>query len=243
MYASLVRMNDGKRRINTIEDPVEFALEGIRQSQINPQIELGFSALLRNVLRQSPDVVMIGEIRDHETAETAVRAANSGHLVLATIHAPIAVGAVQSMRGLGVHPHFLATSLLGILSQRLVRTLCPQCKTDFDLSMAPGTFDEVKPWLGPEEGKKLFAAKGCPMCQNQGYASRTGVFEIVRMTRKLRDLISDGRPTAEIRDAAMSERMMNFRQAALLKVAQGLTSTEEVLRVIPSEHLLAETLV
>jgi general secretion pathway protein E len=243
MYASLVQLNDGRRRINTIEDPVEYALEGIRQSQINPQIDLGFSTLLRNVLRQSPDVVMVGEIRDFETAETAVRAANSGHLVLATIHAPIAVGAVQSMRGLGVHPHFLATSLLGILSQRLVRTLCPQCKIDFDLSMAPGTFDEVRPWLGPEEGKKLYAAKGCSACQNQGYGSRTGVFEVVRINRKLRDMISDGRPTGDIREAALSEKMLNFRQSALLKVAQGVTSTEEVFRVIPSEHLLQETLI
>ena len=243
MYASLVQLNDGRRRINTIEDPVEYALDGIRQSQINPQIELGFSTLLRNVLRQSPDVVMIGEIRDPETAETAVRAANSGHLVLATIHAPIAVGAVQSMRGLGVHPHFLATSLLGILSQRLVRTLCPQCKIDFDLSMAPGTFDEVRPWLGPEEGKKLYAARGCAACQNQGYGSRTGVFEVVRINRKLRDMISDGKPTGDIREAALSEKMLNFRQSALLKVAQGVTSTEEVFRVIPSEHLLQETLI
>ena len=122
MYASLAHLNDGRRKINTIEDPIEHSIEGIRQSQINPQIDLGFSILLRHVLRQSPDVVMLGEIRDPETAETAVRAANSGHLVLATIHAPIAAGAVQSMKGLGVHPHFLATSLLGILSQRLVRT-------------------------------------------------------------------------------------------------------------------------
>ena len=243
MYASLARLNDGRRKINTIEDPVEHAIEGIRQSQINPQIDVGFSLLLRSVLRQSPDVVMVGEIRDSETAETAVRAANSGHLVLATIHAPIAAGAIQSMRGLGVHPHFLATSLLGILSQRLVRTLCKECKTDFDLSMAPQTFDDVRPWLGADEGKKLHAAKGCPACQNLGYGGRTGVFEVLKINRRLRDLISDGRPTREIRDAAISDKMLNFRQAALLKVAQGITSTEEVFRVIPSEHLLQETLV
>lgn len=243
MYASLTRLNDGRRKINTIEDPVEHAIDGIRQSQINPQIDVGFSLLLRNVLRQSPDVVMLGEIRDSETAETAVRAANSGHLVLATIHAPIAAGAIQSMRGLGVHPHFLATSLLGILSQRLVRTLCKECKMDFDLSMAPNTFDEVRPWLAPDEGKKLYAAKGCPTCQNLGYGGRTGVFEVLRINRRLRDLISDARPTREIRDAAISDKMLNFRQAALLKVAQGVTSTEEVFRVIPSEHLLQETLV
>jgi type II secretory ATPase GspE/PulE/Tfp pilus assembly ATPase PilB-like protein len=243
MYASLMHLNDGHRKINTIEDPVEYAIEGVRQSQINTQLEVGFSTLLKNVLRQSPDAVMVGEIRDPETAETAVRAANSGHLVLSTIHAPIAAGAIQSMRGLGVMPHFLATSLLGIVSQRLVRTLCPQCKVDFDLSMAPRTFDDVRPWLTGDEGKKLYAAQGCPACQSLGYAGRTGLFEVIRINRRLRDLISEGRPTREIRDAAIAEKMMDFRQAALLKVAQGVTSTEEVFRVIPSEHLLEDTLV
>ncbi len=139
LYASLARLNDGRRKINTIEDPIEHAMEGIRQSQINLQIDVGFSSLLRNILRQSPDVIMVGEIRDSETAETAVRAANSGHLVLATIHAPIAAGAVQSMRGLGVHPHFLSTSLLGIVSQRLVRTLCEKCKTSISIFRLPRT--------------------------------------------------------------------------------------------------------
>ncbi len=164
---------------------------------------------------------MVGEIRDPETAETAVRAANSGHLVFATIHAPIAAGAVQSMRGLGVHPHFLSTCLRGIISQRLVRTLCPNCKTSFDLSFAPHTFDDVRPWLGPDEGKVLYAPKGCPACQMQGYAGRTGVFEVLRITRSLRDLIADGRTTREIRETAMAEKMLEFRQSALLKVAQG----------------------
>jgi type II secretory ATPase GspE/PulE/Tfp pilus assembly ATPase PilB-like protein len=243
LYSALMRLNDGRRKINAIEDPIEHAIPGIRQSQVNPQINLGFSTLLRNILRQSPDVIMVGEIRDSETAETAVRAANSGHLVLATIHSPIAAGAVQSMRSLGVHPHFLATSLLGIISQRLVRTLCPQCKQSFDLSMAPHTFDDVRPWLTGEEGSKLFAPKGCSACQNLGYAGRTGVFEILRINRKLRDLISDARPTREIRAAAAADKMLEFRQSAMLKVAQGLTSTEEVVRVIPSEHLLEETLV
>ena len=243
MYSALVSLNDGKKKINTIEDPVEYAIAGVRQSQINPQIDLGFSILLRNVLRQSPDVIMVGEIRDEETAQTAVRAANSGHLVLATIHAPIAAGAVQSMRSLGVHSHFLATSLLGIISQRLVRTLCEQCKQSFDLSMAPHTFDDVRQWLGANEGNKLFAPKGCPACQMLGYAGRTGVFEVLKINRKLRDLISEGHGTREIRAAAESEKMINFRQAALLKVAQGVTSTEEVFRVIPSEHLIEETVV
>jgi type II secretory ATPase GspE/PulE/Tfp pilus assembly ATPase PilB-like protein len=240
LYSSLMHLNDGQRKINTIEDPVEHVIDGLRQSQVNPQITLGFSDLLRSVLRQSPDVIMVGEIRDAETAETAVRAANSGHLVLATIHAPIAAGAVQSMLALGVHPHFLATSLRGVLSQRLVRTLCPDCKTSFDLSMAPHTFDEVRPWLSENEGKALFAPKGCQACQMQGYSARAGVFEVLHISRALRDLIADARPTKSIRAAAAAEKMLEFRQSALLKVAQGLTSTEEVFRVIPSEHLLEE---
>ncbi len=240
LYASLMHLNDGSRKINTIEDPIEYAIEGLRQSQVNPQIELGFSTLLRNVLRQSPDVIMVGEIRDIETAETAVRAANSGHLVFATIHAPDAAAGVQSMRGLGVHPHFLASSLRGIISQRLVRTLCCKCKTKFDLSSAPHTFDEVRQWLAPEEGHFLYAPKGCAECQMMGYGGRTGVFEIMRITRTLREMISQGRSTREIHSEAAVGKMLHFRQSALLKVAQGLTSTEEVFRVIPTEHLQEE---
>jgi type II secretory ATPase GspE/PulE/Tfp pilus assembly ATPase PilB-like protein len=241
MYASLMRLNDGRKKINTIEDPIEYAIDGVRQSQISPQLDLNFATLLRSVLRQSPDVIMVGEIRDAETAETTVRAANSGQLVFATIHAPIAAGAIQSMRGLGVHAHFLATSLRGVLSQRLVRTLCDQCKQSFDLSSAPHTFDDVRPWLAPDQGKVLYAPKGCPACQMMGYSNRTGIFEIMRINNRLRDLISDGRPTKQIREAAVADKMLEFRQSALLKVAQGITSTEEVFRVIPTEHLLEET--
>ena len=168
LYACLSRLNDGSQKINTIEDPIEFDISGLRQSQINTAIGLNFSELLRSVLRQSPDVVMIGEIRDAETAQTAVHAANSGQLVFATIHAPIAAAAVQSMRSLGVHSHFLASALRGVVSQRLVRTLCTKCKTSFDLSDAPYTFDEVRPWLGPTEGKVLYAARGCDALRPDG---------------------------------------------------------------------------
>src|SRR5262249_39455485 len=142
LYASLIALNDGKRKINTIEDPIEYAIDGLRQSQVNPQIDLSFGELLRSVLRQCPDVIMIGEIRDEETAKTAVRAANSGMLVLATLHAPSASGAIQSMRSLGSNPHFLSTSLRGVVAQRLVRTLCPHCRISFDISDAPHTFDD-----------------------------------------------------------------------------------------------------
>ncbi|MGN6367013.1 MAG: GspE/PulE family protein [Phycisphaerae bacterium] len=240
LYSCLQTLNNGRRKINTIEDPVEFTLPGIRQSQVNPVIHLGFSDLLRSVMRQSPDVIMIGEIRDPETADIAIRAANSGHLVLATIHASAAAGAIQSMRALGIHSHFLATALRCIVAQRLVRTLCPNCKTAFDIADAPHTFDDIAHLLAPGEGKFLYTAPGCQHCHNTGYAARTGVFELMPISRTIRNLISENRPTREIRLRAVEEKMLEFRHAALLKVAHGITSTEEVFRAIPTEHLLAE---
>ena len=240
LYSCLQLLNDGRRKINTIEDPIEYALEGIRQSQINPAIDLGFSDLLRSVMRQSPDVIMVGEVRDPETASIAIRAANSGHLVLATIHATAAVGAIQSMRGLGVHSHFLATALRCIVAQRLVRTLCPHCKTAFDLDDAPHTFDDVRAWLEPGEGAALWSAKGCRKCHMTGYTSRIGVFEVMPVSRTIRNLVSENVPTREIRMRSVEERMLEFRHAALIKVAQGATSMEEVFRAIPTEHLSGE---
>ncbi len=161
LYACLQHLNNGQRKINTIEDPVEFAFDGVRQSQINPRIELDFPELLRSVLRQAPDVIMIGEIRDPTTADTAVLAANSGHMVLATLHAPVAAAAIDSMLAYNVQPHFLSTCLLGVISQRLVRTLCPHCKVSYDLSGAPKTFEDVKRWLEPGEGEMIYSAPGC----------------------------------------------------------------------------------
>ena len=238
LYSALMKLNNGRRKINTIEDPIEYAVDGLRQSQVNPATGLGFAELLRGALRQSPDVVMIGEIRDEETARTAVHAANSGILVFATVHAPAASNAVQSLRSLGVHNHFLGASLRGVISQRLLRTLCTSCRTTFDLSDAPHTFDAVRPLLGPNEGRSLHAARGCPACSHTGYAGRTGVFEVMPVTRAIRDLIADGAPTRDIRTTAVREGMLEFRQAALLKVARGETSTEEMFRVIPTEVLI-----
>jgi type II secretory ATPase GspE/PulE/Tfp pilus assembly ATPase PilB-like protein len=160
--------------------------------------------------------------------------------VLATIHAASAAGALQSVRALGVHSHFLGTALRCVVAQRLVRTLCPDCKTSFDLADAPHTFDEIAHLLGPNEGGNLVMARGCSACLQTGYAGRTGVFELMPISRTLRNLISDGAAIREIRLRAVEEKMLEFRHAALLKVAQGLTSTEEVFRAIPSEHLVAE---
>ncbi len=237
LYACLHYLNDGTRKINTIEDPIEYAVEGIRQSQVNPAIDVDFPELLRSVLRQSPDVIMIGEIRDAVTAQTAVRAANSGHLVLATLHAPTASGAVQSMLNLGVHPHFFASSLRGVLAQRLVRTLCPVCRVAYDLSEAPLTFEDVKPWLDDDQGRQLYTANGCDSCKKTGYAGRTGVFEVLNVTPTLRRLINENVVSKILEQHAVADGMIEFRRAGLLKIAQGTTNIEEVVRIVPAEYL------
>jgi type II secretory ATPase GspE/PulE/Tfp pilus assembly ATPase PilB-like protein len=237
LYACLHYLNDGRRKINTIEDPIEYAVEGIRQSQVNPILNLDFPELLRNVLRQSPDVIMVGEIRDSITAQTAVRAANSGHLVFATLHSPTAGGAVQSTLNLGVHPHFFSSCLRGVIAQRLLRTLCPKCKVAYDLSESPLTFEEIERWLEPGQGKQIFSAPGCPACGQTGYTGRVGVFEVLNATPGVRKLMAVTAPANEIQRQSISEGMVEFRRSGLLKIAQGITSTEEVIRVVPSEHL------
>ena len=156
LYACLRYLNDGKRKLNTLEDPIEYSLPGVRQSQVQSKLGSHFIDLLRNVLRQAPDVIMIGEIRDDETAATAVRAANSGHMVLATLHAPVAAGAVQSMIALGAHRYFLASCLLGVVAQRLMRVLSETTRVAYDISEAPQTFSEIHNLLAPGEGKTLY---------------------------------------------------------------------------------------
>jgi len=240
LYACLNYLNDGTRKINTIEDPVEYAMAGIDQSEVRPKIDLDFPELLRSVLRQSPDVSMIGEIRDPVTAETAILAANSGHIVFATLHAPTAAGAINSILALGVTPHFLASSLLGAVSQRLVRRLCDHCKIAIDVSGAPQTFDDIRKWLEPGQGEHIYSAPGCEHCRHEGFTGQLAVAEVLRVTREMRPLILEKRPTREIRDKAIQEGMMDLRCAALLRVAQGVTNTEEVVHTIPSEHLLPE---
>lgn len=237
LYSMLERLNDGTRKINTLEDPVEFAVPGIRQSQVNEKIDLGFGELLRGILRQGPDVIMIGEIRDEDTAQTAVRAANSGHLVLSTLHSPVAAGAVQSMLALGVRPFFLANSLLGIVAQRLVRQLSPVSRIPYDMSHSPETFDEVREYLGPGQGKVIFGPNTEDPHSSGGYVSQTGLFEVMTMNRRLRELIADARPSAEIHHAAVQRGMLDFRLAALLHVARGITCVSEMSRVTPADEV------
>ena len=240
LYACMRRLNNGQRRICTIEDPIEYALPGVRQSQVNLRIGLDFPELLRSTMRQSADVILVGEIRDPLTAETAVLASKSGQLVLATLHASTAAGAVDSMLSLGIHPYFLASGLSAVITQRLVRTLCPHCKMAVDISESSDTFHDVRRWLKPEDGKIIYAAAGCPKCRFEGHAGLTGVFEVLSVSREIRRLINDRATVREIRDQAVREGMMDVRCEALLKVAEGMVSIEEVMRAIPIEYLLPE---
>lgn len=237
LYACIQYLNNGARKINTIEDPIEYSVGGVRQSQTNLRIGIDFSELLRNILRQSPDVVMIGEIRDEETAHTAVRAANSGHLVLATLHAPVAAGAVASMLALGANRFFLASCLLGVVAQRLVRVLCPDCRVAYDITESPETFADIRSLLEPGLGNFIYGPSGCEKCYRQGYSSRAGVFEIMTFNQSMRHMITQGCSSEELQTKAVEHGMVEFRRAAMLKVAQGVTSTEEVLNEVPAAYL------
>lgn len=236
LYAALSHLNQDDVKINTIEDPIEYSLEGIRQSQVNPALELTFKSLLRHVLRQAPDVIMIGEIRDSETAQTAVRAAGSGHLVLSTLHAPIAAAAVHSLLRLGAHPNLLSNALLGVVSQRLLRTLCPACKSTRDVA-AVEMRDWVRQWLQTESVETCSSAPGCPECYGAGCAGRTGVFEVLRVSPAIRDLIDESAGVPAIRRQAAMEKMIEFRHTTARKVAEGVTSIDEIVRILPAEYL------
>ena len=238
MYACMHHLNDGRRKIHTIEDPIEYGVRGLRQSEADEVNGPKFSELLRGVVRQSPDVIMVGEIRDSVTAETAVLAANSGQLVFVTLHASIAASAIHSMLSLNVPPYFLCTSLLAVISQRLVRTLHPEKKIRLNLTHAPRTFDEVRPYLHGEEGNYIYAADNSQ--GDEGFVGRTGLFEVMPMSPAIRTMVSQIAPANVIHQRALDEGMIDFRRAALLKVAQGVTSVEELQRVLPSAEFWGE---
>ena len=236
LYACLHYLNDGRRKIHTIEDPIEYAVAGLHQSQVDSghgSLSADFLEMLRGVIRQGPDVIMIGEVRDVATAETAVRAANSGQLVFASLHAAVAATGVQSMLSLGVKPYFLCTSLLAVLGQRLMRTLRMDTRVPIDLSSAPHTFDEVRDWLEYGQGNVAYAASA-DGDRNEGYIGRTGVYEVMTLTPSVRRMIQEARPASELHNRAVEDGMLDFRRAALLKVAQGITTFDEMQRILPT---------
>lgn len=237
LYACLNALNDGSKMIITLEDPIEKLIKGIHQCQVFQKIGIGFSELLRGVLRQSPDVIMIGEIRDEETAQTAVRAANSGHLVLSTLHSPLAAGAVASMLAFGVNPYFLANSLVGVVAQHLVRRLSPTSRKAYDVSHSPDTFSDVKDYLEEGQGNVIYGPDVTDPDSQGGYVGQTGLFEVLTVNRKLKELIANRASSAEIHRPALERGMLDFSRAALLKTAQGITGIEDIGRLIPAVEL------
>ncbi|NGM88474.1 type II secretion system ATPase GspE [Parapusillimonas sp. SGNA-6] len=213
LYAALGRLDASTTNILTVEDPIEYDLPGIGQTQVNPRIDLTFASALRAILRQDPDIIMIGEIRDLETAQIAVQASLTGHLVLATLHTNDAVSAVTRLVDMGVEPFLLASTLQGVLAQRLVRKLCPHCK------------------LPQADGTSAWNAKGCPACSHTGYSGRTGVHELFVLDETLRSMIHADEGEQALRHAAQQAGMRSLRQDAERWVRQGVTSLEEVARV------------
>jgi len=226
LYAALSRLDATALNIMTVEDPIEYDLDGISQTQVNSRIDMSFARALRSILRQDPDVVMIGEIRDLETAQIAVKASLTGHLVFATLHTNDAVSSVTRLVDMGVEPFLLASSLIGIGAQRLVRKLCLACRKPF----VPDAEQLRIVGLPPADGK-LYAAQGCDACKHSGYHGRTGIYELVMVDDELRQLIHARASEQALREYALSHGMRPLREDGMRWVAQGVVSLEEVLRV------------
>ncbi|QXI28964.1 type II secretion system ATPase GspE [Pseudomonas vanderleydeniana] len=225
LYAALNHLNDRTRNILTVEDPIEYHLPGIGQTPVNPKVEMTFARGLRAILRQDPDVVMVGEIRDRETAAIAVQASLTGHLVLSTLHTNSAAGAVTRLLDMGVDAYLLASSLVGVLAQRLVRTLCPACKVPVQADTAACQRLGVELPVAP----RIFRAAGCPRCQ-QGYRGRTGIYELIGITQPLAQMIHNGASEPELARQARNLGPSLFQDGRRL-VLEGLTSLDELLRV------------
>lgn len=226
LYAALTELNSSVRNIMTVEDPVEYHLDGIGQTQVNTRVQMTFARGLRAILRQDPDVVMIGEIRDLETAETAVQASLTGHLVLSTLHTNTAVGAITRLDDMGVEPFLLSSSLVGLLAQRLVRLLCPECRKPY----SPDANERKLFNLDPEADITFYHPGGCALCNETGYRGRTGIYELVAIDEKMRRFIHD-RSNEQDLEAYARTKTPSIRAHGGQRILAGETSIEEVLRV------------
>jgi type II secretory ATPase GspE/PulE/Tfp pilus assembly ATPase PilB-like protein len=232
LYTVLNTLNDGTRKLNTLEDPIEFDLPGVHQSQIQPRIGLDFADMLPALLRQDPDIIMVGEVRDPQTAATAVRAAVTGQLVFATLHATKAASAIHSMLGLGAHPHLLAGALRGVIAQHLVRRICPTCAEAFELTAPLTVFEDIVHLIPGELRPLLHQGRGCEACSHTGYRRRAGIFEILTCSTTIRSLIEAQATPDAIEEVAVREGMVPLRQSARILVAEGITTLEEVMRIL-----------
>ena len=229
LYAALQQVNSPERKVITIEDPVEYQLAGVNQIQVRPKIGLSFAEGLRHILRQDPDVIMVGEIRDHETADIAIHAALTGHLVFSTLHTNDSSSAIARLIDMGAEPFLVASSLEGVLAQRLVRRLCPHCKEAYEPT--EHTLSELGPlreWL---KGVELYRAVGCEECRGTGYLGRIGLYELLLVDETITELIMDRSSSSEIKEAAQRRGLVTLREEGWQKVLEGITSVEEITRV------------
>ena len=231
LYGALTLLNEPSRNILTVEDPVEYAIDGVGQTQINPKVGMTFAAGLRAILRQDPDVVMVGEIRDGETAEIAIQASLTGHLVLSTVHTNSAIGAITRLRDMGVEPFLLSSTVAGVLAQRLVRRLCPSCKEPY----APDAAERAMLNIAPGDAVSMCRPVGCGRCNHTGYEGRVGVYELVIVDEALRGLIHKNADETEMSSHAFKTEQ-SLAECGFNHVRAGVTSLEEVLRVIRQEE-------
>ncbi len=233
LYSALSELNRSESNISTAEDPIEYNLHGINQVQMHDDIGLNFATALRAFLRQDPDIIMVGEIRDFETAEIAVKAALTGHLVLSTLHTNDAPSTINRLLNMGVEPFLVTASVNLILAQRLARRICPECKEEtpttpqslIDLGMAPEEAASVR----------LMGGRGCRNCNSTGYRGRVALYEVMALTEELKEMVLQGASTAELKAEAIRLGMQTLRQAGLRKIVEGVTTPEEVVRTSASD--------
>jgi type II secretory ATPase GspE/PulE/Tfp pilus assembly ATPase PilB-like protein len=229
LYATLSHINQKERKVITIEDPVEYQLDGINQVQVKPQINLTFAGGLRSMLRQAPDIIMVGEIRDLETAEISVQAALTGHLIFSTLHTNDAAGAVTRLVDMGIKPYLVASTVQGVMAQRLVRTICPSCRETHSPSEEEIALLSLNP--GQLKDLEFYRGKGCSACNNTGYKGRMGIYELLVMNDNIRELVLQNVSSTVLCKKAMESGMRTLKEDGMEKVKMGYTTIEEVLRV------------
>ncbi|RYZ73566.1 MAG: type II secretion system protein GspE, partial [Proteobacteria bacterium] len=227
LYSALAELNKSVDNISTAEDPVEYNLEGINQTQINKDVGMNFASVLRAMLRQDPDIILVGEIRDYETAEVSIQAALTGHLVLSTLHTNDAPSSITRLMNMGVEPFLVTSSVNTIVAQRLLRKICPKCRVEFAIPKEK----LVELGAKPEQlaTMKLYHGKGCSNCANTGYKGRLAIYEVFEFTQDLKEMVLRGQTIIEIRKAAVSAGMKSLRESAISKVFEGQTSLQEAI--------------
>jgi type IV pilus assembly protein PilB len=233
LYAALSELNKMTTNICTVEDPVEINLPGINQSQVHDEIGFSFASALRAFLRQDPDIIMVGEIRDQETAEIAIKASMTGHLVLSTLHTNDAPSSVNRLLNMGVEPFLVSSSINLVVAQRLARRICVYCSTETSIPTEALTAAGIPP--GQAETIKLRKPVGCQRCADTGYRGRIALYEIMRICDEIRDLILKGAPAPQIKQVAIRKGMTTLRQSGLARLAEGVTTLEEILRITKAE--------